>query len=69
MIFVSKNWSNDFIIDYKPSSNLVKMIENKLHFEEELKKFEGFFWMGWTCEHIKCSKKNQYFFIFVIKKN
>jgi hypothetical protein len=48
---------------------LVKMIENKLHFEEELKKFEGFFWMGWTCEHIKCSKKNQYFFIFVIKKN
>jgi len=43
MIFVNKNWSNDLRIDYKPSSNFMKMIEKKLYFEEELKTFEDFF--------------------------
>ncbi len=41
--FCKKNWSNDLRIDYKPPSNLVKMIEKKLYFEEELKSFEVFF--------------------------
>jgi hypothetical protein len=39
---VNKNWLNDPIIDYKPPSNLVDLIEKKLDFEE-LEKFEGYF--------------------------
>ncbi len=42
LVFVNKNWLNDPIIDYKPPSNLVDLIEKKLDFEE-LEKFEGYF--------------------------
>ncbi len=42
LIFVNKNWLNDPIIDWKPPSNLVELIENNLDFEE-LEKFEGYF--------------------------
>jgi len=40
LIFMSKNWLNDPIIDFKPPSNLVELIENNLDFEE-LENFEG----------------------------
>ncbi len=33
---MNKNWLNDPIIDCKPPSNLVKLIEKDLDFEEEL---------------------------------
>ncbi len=37
---MNENWLNDAIIDYKPPSNLVELIENNLDFEE-LEEFEG----------------------------
>jgi hypothetical protein len=43
LFFVNKNWPNDSKIDCKPHSNLVKMIDKDLDFEEKLKKFEGSF--------------------------
>jgi hypothetical protein len=42
LIFMNENWLNDLIIDCKPPSNLVELIENNLDFEE-LEKFEGYF--------------------------
>ncbi len=41
---MSKNWSNDSRIDFKPPSNLLEVIEKDLNFEG-LEKFEGSF--GW----------------------
>jgi len=41
--FVIKNWPIDSKIDCKPHSNLVKMIDKNLDFEEEFEEFEGFF--------------------------
>jgi hypothetical protein len=43
MIFVSKNWPSDPRDECKPPSNLVKLIQIDLGFEEELEKLEGSF--------------------------
>jgi hypothetical protein len=40
LIFVRKNWPNDFRIDSKPPFNLVELIEKDLDFEE-FEKFES----------------------------
>jgi hypothetical protein len=42
LIFVNKNWSNDFRIYYKASS-LMELIEVDGELEKELKEFEGTF--------------------------
>jgi hypothetical protein len=42
LVFVRKNWSNDFRIDSKPPFNLLELIEEDLNFEK-LKEFEGSF--------------------------
>jgi hypothetical protein len=42
LIFVRKNWPNDFRIDSKPPSNLVELIEKDLDFGE-FEKFESSF--------------------------
>ncbi len=39
---MNENWLNDPIIDCKPPSNLVELIETNLDFEE-LEKFKGYF--------------------------
>jgi hypothetical protein len=38
-----KNWQNDFKVGCKPLSNLVKLIQTYLSFEEELEEFESSF--------------------------
>jgi hypothetical protein len=43
LIFVNKNWSNDFRIDYKTFSSLMELIEVDGELEKELKEFEGTF--------------------------
>jgi hypothetical protein len=40
---VNKNWPSDPRDECKPSSNLIKLIQTNLGFEEELEKFEGSF--------------------------
>jgi hypothetical protein len=43
LIFVNKNWPNDFRIGCKFPSNLVEFLEKDVYFKEELEKFEGEF--------------------------
>ncbi len=43
LIFVSKNWPNDFIIYCKLLSNLMEMIEKDLYFVKEFEGFESSF--------------------------
>jgi hypothetical protein len=42
LIFVNKNWPNDFKIDCKPPFNLVELIEKDFNFET-IKEFEDSF--------------------------
>jgi hypothetical protein len=46
LIFVSKNWLNDYRIDYRRPSNLEKLIEMDMKLEKELEKFKGSFERG-----------------------
>ncbi len=43
LISVNNNWPNDFRVDYKCSSNLLKLIGIDVDLEKELEKFEGTF--------------------------
>ncbi len=43
LIFVNKNWPNNYRIGCKPFFSLVELIEVDIKLEEELKKFEGTF--------------------------
>jgi hypothetical protein len=43
LIFMSKNWSSDLRNGCKPPSNLIKLIQRYLCFEDELEDFEGSF--------------------------
>ncbi len=43
LIFVNKNWPNDFRIGCKFPSNLVEFLEKDVYLKEELEKFEGEF--------------------------
>jgi hypothetical protein len=42
LIFVNKNWLNDFRIDCKSPSSLVKFIDIDGDLEKELEEFESF---------------------------
>ncbi len=43
LIFVNKNWHNDFRLGCKSPSNLLEFLERDMDLEEECEEFEGKF--------------------------